>query len=605
MAANNSLNSSMDRAVKRSASLFKMPSYRRALCIIAVLCVAAGLLSSLVLFNMPLGLLYGLLLGVSLFFVVFLLDSAVNKIVLAKDPIFDLKRTAGLSIFGWGSWLFFILIGVGTATFGTIWWMRLCLLGYSAVIILRMIVFSALSLKSPARYLFASFLQPFICMISFLISWAIAGQVISILLATFFIFSFAIAITSSAMFMFALNNVGEKMFGTKSMVIFRAFLLSWVLDLNGPFEAFLEELSEERDIEVSIVKLKSSNTCVVGAVPAVHPGPFRDIGSSVLPSQLKTAIAAKIGSETFIPHGLMGHEYDLPSQAQNQKVINGVIDALDFDGSEATASPFVMVKDEFATACCQIFSRSALISFTLAPKTIEDLPMELGEFIREKAEKHGLATCVVINSHNSIDGTADPQEMLESLKKVGAECLEKTAHLKQMPVEMGAASFLPKEWTVRDGMGTGGITALVVKVGKQKSVYVTIDGNNMVSGLREKILACLQSAGFQQGEIFTSDTHSVSGLIVGSKGYHPVGEVMDQELLAYYVVEVSKKAASVLEAAKTGCRSVVIPNVKVIGEERLDSLLLLIEKGVQRAKRAIVPVLLIAGFSLMLFLLLL
>ena len=43
-------------------------------------------------------------------------------------------------------------------------------------------------------------------------------------------------------------------------------------------------------------------------------------------------------------------------------------------------------------------------------------------------------------------------------------------------------------------MGTGGITAIVVQVSKQKTAYVVIDGNNMISGLREKILAALTSA---------------------------------------------------------------------------------------------------------------
>ncbi len=605
MPTNNSLNSSMERAVRRSASLFHLPSYAKALSLILGLSLLEGLVSSLRLFAMPLGLLYGLILGAFLFIIVFLLDLVTSKIILAKDPIFDLKRTSGLSIFSCGLWLLFLIIGVGASVFGIVWWMRLCLLGYSAVLIMRLIVLNALSLKHATRYTFACLVQPLGWMALFLGSWTTAGQIVTLPLTLFLVFSFPVALVSSTVFMYSLNRVGQKMFGQKSMVIFRAFLLSWVLNLSAPFETFLEELSEEKDIEVSLMKLSSSKTCIVGAVPEVHPGPFKEIGSSVLPSQLKSAIEAKTGGETFVPHGLMGHEYDLPSQAQNQKVIDGVIDALDFEGSERTASPFVTVKNGVATACCQIFGKSALISFTLAPKTIEDLPMELGEFIRKKAETHGLVSCIVVNAHNSIDGTANLDSMLESLKRVGAQCLEEAAHLKQMPFEVGAASFVPKEWAVADGMGTGGITALVVKVGRQKSVYVTIDGNNMVSGLRGKILARLNSAGFQGGEIFTSDTHSVSGLVGGGRRYHAVGEVMDQYLLATYIVEVSTKAASRLEPAKSGCRSTIIPHVKVIGEERLDSLLILIERGAQRAKRTIVPVILMAGFLLMLFLLLL
>ena len=65
-------------------------------------------------------------------------------------------------------------------------------------------------------------------------------------------------------------------------------------------------------------------------------------------------------------------------------------------------------------------------------------------------------------------------------------------------------------------MGTGGITAIVVQVDKQKTAYVVIDGNNMISGLREKILAALTSVGFDESEVFTTDTHAVSALSLGA-----------------------------------------------------------------------------------------
>ncbi len=61
---------------------------------------------------------------------------------------------------------------------------------------------------------------------------------------------------------------------------------------------------------------------------------------------------------------------------------------------------------------------------------------------------------------------------------------------------VGAASVFPKEFSLKNGMGTGGITAIVVQVENQKTAYIMIDGNNMIPGLREKILAALASVGF-------------------------------------------------------------------------------------------------------------
>ena len=82
---------------------------------------------------------------------------------------------------------------------------------------------------------------------------------------------------------------------------------------------------------------------------------------------------------------------------------------------------------------------------------------------------------------------------------------------------VGSASVFPKEFSLKAGMGTGGITAIVVQVEKQKTAYIVIDGNNMIPGLREKIIAALTSKGFDASEVFTTDTHAVSALITGRR----------------------------------------------------------------------------------------
>jgi len=255
-----------------------------------------------------------------------------------------------------------------------------------------------------------------------------------------------------------------------------------------------------------------------------------------------------------------------------------------------------------ATACCQAFGNFAFLSFTLAPKTTEDLPQELGLFVRQEAERHRLTCCVVVNAHNSIDGTTNMQEALEALKTVAVTCLEKAVSLKRLPFEIGAATVIPKEFGLKEGMGPGGITVVVVKVGGQKTAYVVIDGNNMVSGLRENILSALHSIGIDEGEVFTTDTHSVNAIILNDRGYHPVGEAIDHENLVAYIKKVTFAALSDLENVKAACRSITIPEVKVIGEKRLETLCLLIDKTLQKAKKVAVPIFATSGLLLMLIL---
>jgi putative membrane protein len=418
----------------------------------------------------------------------------------------------------------------------------------------------------------------------------------------FFIFSPVVAVLSSFFFTSLLNNVGEKTLGIPPLSLFKAFLLNWIVGLNAPLEGFLEKLGEEKDIEVSIIKFDASKPKAVIVTPSVHPGPFKNVGSSLLPFMLKTALEKELDCVACVPHGLLGHELDLASQLQNQKIINHIIASVGFKAYETKASRFVKVSDGVATVCCQIFGKSAFLSFTLAPKTTEDLPQELGLFVRQEAEKRGLKLCVVTNAHNSVNGVLDAHEALNALKTVAVTCLEQAVSMRQSPFEVGAATVMPREFSLEDGMGPGGITVVVVKVGKQKTAYVVIDGNNMVSGLREKILSALNSIGIDEGEVFTTDTHAVNAVILNKRGYHPVGDVMNHEKLISYIREATLAAVSNLERTKVKCRTETVLNIKVIGAKQLETLCLLTDRTIQRAKKIVVPIFATAGLLLTLFL---
>ncbi len=596
-----SLSQSLDNAVKHYSSLFLLPSLKKAVLLLALLCIGGEALSVAILFPYFDGIVNGLLLGFSLFFMNLVFDYVVSGIVLRRDPIYNFRRTIVLSFFCWAFWLFFIFLGVAFAVLiGDLsWWVKLCLFGFSAVLILRLIVFNSTSPMDYKQYIIAAFLQPFPCVIPFMIFWVKMDYIIVLRVLPFFFFSSAICLITSFSFISLINSVGKQMLGVPSMTLFKAFLLNWVVNLNAPFEELLEKLGEEQDIEVSLIKFDSSKPKAAIIVPSVHPGPFKNIGSSLLPSMLKNAFEREFNGVACVPLGLLGHELDLASQQQNQKIINRVIGLANLRASEEKATPFVKVSDGFATACCQIFGNTALLSFTLAPKTTEDLPQELGLFVRQEAEKHGLACCVVVNAHNSINETANVQAGLASLKKVAANCLEKAASLKRLPFEVGATTVIPKEFGLNDGMGPGGITAVAVRVAELKTAYIVIDGNNMISGLREKILSILYSIGFDEGEVFTTDTHAVSAVILGGRGYHPVGEAMNHEKLISYIKEAAIAAMANLERCRAGCRRVTVPNVKAIGKTLLESLSLITDRALERAKKIVIPIFALSGLLLM------
>ncbi|MEM3356256.1 MAG: DUF2070 family protein [Candidatus Bathyarchaeia archaeon] len=470
------------------------------------------------------------------------------------------------------------------------------------MLILRLIVLWATSSVNYKRFLAAATIQPLFCLIPFVTLWMHAGFSPTLSMALYLFSSFILGISASFAFIFLLNRLGLRTLGAPSLSLFRAFLINWITDLNAPFEGFLEKLGELRDVEVSLIRFDSKKPKAIMAIPSVHPGPFKNIGSSLLPSMLKAALEKESNCAVCVPHGLLGHEFDAASQLQSQRIIDCVVESASFETRDARATAFVKVSDGVATACCQIFGDSALLTLTLAPKTTEDLPQELCFFVRKEAEKHGLKCCV-INAHNSLDGTVDSEEALNALKNVAAECLSKALSMERLPFEVGAATIVPREFGLKDGIGPGGVTVVVVRVGEQKTAYVVVDGNNMVAGLREKILFALASLGMSEGEVFTTDTHSVSAVVLNRRGYHPVGEVIDHERLIAYIKEATLSAISNLERVKVGCRIITVPDVKVIGEKLLEKLCLLIDKSLQRAKKIVFPIFATYGLLLMLILL--
>ena len=602
--AKEALSQSMDSAVRHYASLFRLPSYEKIILLQALVCVVGGVCSSIVLSRGVESVYYGLLLGCLLFVMGLFSDCVSSMLVLRNDLIYDLRRTSTVSLFSWGLWFLFILLGSGIGgSFSLSWWVRLVLLGFSAVLILRLIVFKASSSVSLGRIVMASLSQPFSCLLPFLLVWVRMGYVIPYNLWAFLALSPIIGFLSTHIFLFLLNRVGEQTLRIPAMSLFKAFLLNWVVGLNAPFEEFLEKLSEEQDVKVSLLKFDSNKPKAVMVVPSVHPGPFKNVGSSLLPSLLKTALEKELGYVACTMLGMQSHELDLASQFQNQKVINNVVKSMGFEAKESTATPFTMVNHGPVTVCCQIFGESVFLSFTLAPKTTEDLPQELGLFAQQESEKCGLKCCVAVNAHNCIDDGVQVSIPLGALEDAAVACLKKAKLLKHFPFQVGASTVKPMEFSLEDGMGAGGITVTVVEVGEQKTAYIVIDGNNMVSGLREKILDGLQNLGVDEGEVFTTDTHSVSATILGKRGYHPIGEAMDHGKLMEYVKEATASALLSLDYSKVDCRNILIPKVKVIGEERLTTLSLLTERSLQKAKKAAIPLFGSVGLVLMLILL--
>lgn len=605
METSSSLNESMSKAIKHYSSLFFLPSFKKTLTALVIVCIVLGL-SSVLPVGSSQGLLYSLFLGASVFGLMILSAYLTTNIILKKDLIFVVRRTAALSLFSWILWLAFIIPGAIIAIFlGTIFWVKLCLLGFASVMTLQAVVFFSVSTAGLKRGVLASLIQPFLCIIPFLIIWQLISSVLPLQILPFLIVTPFLALASAYMLVSLIDRLGRKTYGIPAMSLFRAFMLNWVLNLNAPLEQYFEKMGKDEDIEVSLLKFESTKTKAAIIVPLVHPGPFKNIGSSHLPSLLKHEFEEVFDGNACVPLGILGHELDLASQAQNKKIIDTIIYSTRTLNFSDMAKPFARVKRGFVTASCQIFSDTALICFSLSPRTTEDLPQELGDFVRQEAKKNGLRDAIVINAHNSITDTTTLDESLDTLKTTASNCLEEAVSSQSTSFQVGAATIYPKEFSLRDGMGPGGITSIVVEVAKKKSAYVIIDGNNMITGLREKILAALTAIGFDDSEVFTTDTHAVNAVVLSSRGYHPVGEAIAHDTLINHIVECASKAKDQLEPCKASALTMVVPKVRVIGQAKIQAFSTLVDAALKRAKHILVPIFGLEGFLLILLLIIL
>jgi len=450
---------------------------------------------------------------------------------------------------------------------------------------LRLLVFSTTSFADFGRMFFSSLLQPALCTIPVFFMGSIIGYNLDAQLPIFIIVSILIAVLTVLLFTYFLDRVGKRTLRIASSSLFKAFFANWTEGLNAPLESFFEKLGSKQNVRISMLTFKANKRIkAVIVVPALHPGPFKNLGSSLLPSLIQTTLENKLQCVVSVPHGLVGHELDLSSQIQNQRVIESILDFTDSSSNHSKATPFVRTRKNEATASCQIFGDCSLLTLTIAPKSMEDLPKELDSFIVEEAEKRGLSA-LVIDAHNSIEGPFNINESIVSLREASVAGLRKALSYERSPFEVGAATVIPKEFTVKEGIGSGGISVIVTRVGDQKAAYVTIDGNNMISGLRERILSALGEIGIVDGEILTTDTHAVCGVVLTGRGYHPVGEIIDQSKLINYIKQAATNALDNVEPAEASWRTEIIPNVNVIGEKQIETLCLVADKTAKQAKR--------------------
>jgi len=575
-----------ERAVSRYSSLFTLPSAAKNYVLLSIQCMMTGLLIYAFYLPSPQGLMIGVGSGIILLIVTLLSNYVSCRWILRGDLILDFRRTSFLSLISnsiMSAYIFLDLIIYGAYKTPHVEF-KATTIGVFCSLALRTLVFQSVSFLSPWRIGASILLQPSLFLASLFAPQLIPHEPLGDVLVRLSISSIAAFLSIHLLFR-ALNSIGLRTVGIPSLKLLRAFLANWTEGIVEPIEEAFQRLSEKRDVKVSMVafRCKSGMKAII-VVPSIHPGPFKNVGSSCIPSMIQEALEKKYGCVVSVPHGISGHEMDLASQSENMKVLNGILKA-DFSEFNDQASPLLRIMRDGVSVNCQRFGDSAIVILTLAPNTMEDLPYELRGMIEKAAEEEGLAPVLAVDAHNSISGYFDAERVKEPALNAAISALKRISKASRFKFEVGAAKVVPSEFRIQDGMGPGGIGVIVVGVKDQKAAYITIDGNNMVSGLREKILSEIRALGVDEGEVMTTDTHAVNAVVMNDMGYHPVGEAISHEDLIRHIKEGVKEALRGMEPAEASYCEMTIPDVKIVGEAQIDNLCMIVDEVSRSAKR--------------------
>jgi putative membrane protein len=335
---------------------------------------------------------------------------------------------------------------------------------------------------------------------------------------------------------------------------------------TAALEAFFLKFAQPADLRVSLLGFeRDGRAYATVALPTVHPGPFAALGASDLPRKLTAELGPDAGT-VLVPHTPSDHDLDLPSEDELARVGEAARSLLhDLGGPlPARSSPLVSpYSGSFARA--QLLGDVALVVVSRAPDPTDDIAFGVADRIVREIAAGGGPRIALIDAHNSyVEGQGDitygtpaAEKLLQDTKAAVAAAI---AAGRDGPVEVGVG--VRSGYSIgQDGIGPHGIRALVVRSGGLTTAYVLIDGNNLVQGRRDPIVAALEKI-VDAAEVMTTDNHVVHEV---DGGINPVGERMSVPDLIAGARAAVETAMKDLQPTQVRFGTRDVPAVRVLG----------------------------------------
>lgn len=342
--------------------------------------------------------------------------------------------------------------------------------------------------------------------------------------------------------------------------------LAHLTDGSRDLEDFFRYIGQEAVIpETTIHFRRRDRKELLLTVPNVHPGPMGEVGGTNLPTLLHDAF----GGEVLVCHGAASHDYNPVGAQEVEKLIAAVKGSLGEVQYAGRASGSCRFHHGSVSVLAQAIGDSVLLVVTRAPEKTEDLVPAIGQIVAAEGRRW-FRHVAFVDAHNcmtEVTTAIHPTQPLGS-EYIGAavRAMEVVSNAPRDVFRAGTAHIrLP--FGKKDGFGPLGVQALVIEAQGQRTAYVLLDGNNMVRGLREELVASISGL-VDEAEVMTTDTHVVNTI----SGINPIGLRVPSSAIAPYVVRCVQEALEDLTPSEAGGATAECRGIVVFGPERIAQL---------------------------------
>lgn len=426
-----------------------------------------------------------------------------------------------------------------------------------AVFAFRILVLMAITQKSFVRNLVPASLQTVFGAL-FLLLFGATGYVVNLV-------AISVVFTLGALVIIRYVDAPlRKSFDVSGMDFIRSYIAQTVEGAPG-MEDFFKKIGEAVEVPVTTLSFRT-NECLKATfvVPAVHPGPVGEIGGGNLPVRIVNNLDD--GGEIFVPHGTATHDFNLVSATESLKIVEAAARAVENTQYTADASKSIRVQRGAIKLLAQRFGNSVLFVSTLSPESTEDIEYGLGLVASAEARTQGVQHAALIDAHNCTApyassmwaGTKNSFDLIDAIREASSRLMQ--SEPLESDIKLGTASRGPI-FGRDEGMGDLGIQVALVEVAGQRTAYVLVDANNMVSNLREIIVSALK---VDEAEVMTTDNHVVNSY----SGINLLGFKADNGILLKAIIELVDEAQANLEPVRAGMNTQQASGVSVFGSQK-------------------------------------